>query len=264
MRVHVVSDVHGNVDALARAGESADALVVLGDLLDLVDYQDFSRGILGAVFGPDAVARFAELRSSGAPGDAGAYARSLWAGLDDAQTVLTEAVRAQYRRLFAALSAPTYATPGNVDVPGLWPEFARDGVHVLDGGVAEIGGRRFGFVGGGLIPDGLVRPPRRRDPWVPYLRTGQEFGAAVDRLTAVDVLCSHVPPAVPELVYDVRARRAEFGSPHLLSLIHRQRPGHALFGHVHQPLARRARVGYTECVNVGYFRSTGTPHVLQW
>ena len=32
MRVHVVSDVHGAADALARAGDGADALVVLGDL----------------------------------------------------------------------------------------------------------------------------------------------------------------------------------------------------------------------------------------
>ncbi len=264
MRVHVVSDVHGNAEALARAGQGADALVVLGDLLDIVDYQDFSGGILGTVFGPDAVARFAELRSGGPPGEAGAYARSLWAGLDDAETVLADAVRAQYRRLFAALPIPTYATPGNVDVPGLWPEFVRDGVHVLDGEVAEIGGQRFGFVGGGLIPDGISLRPRGRDPWVPYMRTGEEFGAAVARLTAVDVLCSHVPPAVPELAYDVRARRSEFGSPDLLALIHRQRPGLALFGHVHQPLAPRARVGRTECINVGYFRWTGKPHVLRW
>ena len=47
MRVHVVSDVHGNVDALARAGDGADALVVLGDLIDFVDYRDPTGGILG-------------------------------------------------------------------------------------------------------------------------------------------------------------------------------------------------------------------------
>ena len=32
MRVHVVSDVHGRADALARAGDGADALVCLGDM----------------------------------------------------------------------------------------------------------------------------------------------------------------------------------------------------------------------------------------
>jgi hypothetical protein len=35
-----------------------------------------------------------------------------------------------------------------------------------------------------------------------------------------------------------------------------------LFGHVHQPLARRVRVGRTECINVGHFRATGQPYVL--
>ena len=33
MRVHVVSDVHGRTDALAAAGDGADALICLGDLL---------------------------------------------------------------------------------------------------------------------------------------------------------------------------------------------------------------------------------------
>ncbi|MDT7715221.1 MAG: hypothetical protein QOH09_1213, partial [Pseudonocardiales bacterium] len=55
MRVHVVSDVHGNVDALARAGAGADALLVLGDLIDFVNYHDPSAGILGSVFGSAAV-----------------------------------------------------------------------------------------------------------------------------------------------------------------------------------------------------------------
>ena len=29
-----------------------------------------------------------------------------------------------------------------------------------------------------------------------------------------------------------------------------------------QPLARRVRVGRTECINVGHFRATGRPYVL--
>jgi RTX calcium-binding nonapeptide repeat (4 copies) len=39
MRVHVVSDVQGNARALARAGDGADVLLGLGDLVDFVDYQ---------------------------------------------------------------------------------------------------------------------------------------------------------------------------------------------------------------------------------
>src|SRR5437764_3805060 len=109
VRVHVVSDVHGNADALARAGDGADALLVLGDLLDFVDYRDHSQGILGAVFGADKVAEFAELRRGRRHAETVAYARSLWAGLDNAAEVIEDAIREQYTKLFAALTAPTYA-----------------------------------------------------------------------------------------------------------------------------------------------------------
>lgn len=42
------------------------------------------------------------------------------------------------------------------------------------------------------------------------------------------------------------------------------KPRYALFGHVHQPLARRMRIGATECVNVGHFAATGRPWALEW
>jgi Icc-related predicted phosphoesterase len=262
MRVHVVSDVHGNADALARAGEGADALVVLGDLLDFVDYADHSKGILGMVFGPEKVAVFAELRRCGQLASLAAYARSLWAGLDNAADVVEEAIRDQYSTLFAALTAPTYATPGNVDVPELWPEYTGDGVHVLDGGATDIGGLRFGFIGGGLAASGPR--PRRAGMWVPYLRPREDFDAGVAELGPVDVLCSHIPPAVPELCYDVVARRSENASTALVAAIREHRPRWSLFGHVHQPLAPRVRLGGTECVNVGHFKRTGAPYVLRW
>ncbi|GLZ39199.1 metallophosphoesterase [Actinokineospora sp. NBRC 105648] len=262
MRVHVVSDVHGNAEALARAGEGADALVVLGDLIDFVDYHDHAGGIMGAVFGPERVGVFAGLRRERKHGAAAAYARELWTELEDAADVVTEAVRAQYKELFAAMTAPTYATPGNVDQPALWPEFAGAGVRVLDGETTEIGGLRFGFVGGALLPPDAR--PRAGGVFRPYLRTTEDFDAGVAALGPVDVLCSHVPPDVPELTYDVLARRAEIGSGALLSAIRAHRPRWAVFGHVHQPLAARLRVGVTECANVGHFQRTRRPYVLRW
>jgi Icc-related predicted phosphoesterase len=96
------------------------------------------------------------------------------------------------------------------------------------------------------------------------VRVAEEYAAAVRGLTAVDVLCSHAPPAVPELAFDVVTRRPEAAAPALLELVRRDRPRAALFGHVHQPLAARVRVGRTECVNVGHFRETGRPYVLRW
>ncbi len=58
MRVHVVSDVHGNADALARAGDGADALICLGDLVLFLDYADHARGILAELFGAETADRF--------------------------------------------------------------------------------------------------------------------------------------------------------------------------------------------------------------
>jgi Icc-related predicted phosphoesterase len=272
MRVHVVSDVHGNAEGLARAGDGADVLLVLGDLVDFVDYQHPERGILGSVLGPDVSARFGEIRTRGGPGELRAFARRAWEAVPDPAAVVAEAVRAQYDALFGALAGgpPVYAIPGNVDLAALWPEYTvteRTGpagtggaVTAADGRVLTIGGVRFGFVGGAPLPPGVG--PRDGGPWKPNLLRAEDYAARVAALRDVEVLCSHVPPAVPELAYDVVSRRPEAASRDLLDVVRRDRPHAALFGHVHQPLAARVRVGRTECVNVGHFRRTGVPYVL--
>ncbi|MFD6363741.1 metallophosphoesterase [Streptomyces roseolus] len=255
MRVHVVSDVHGNTEALARAGDGADALICLGDLVLFLDYADHSRGIFPDLFGTANADRLVELRTARRFDEARDLGRSLWAGLDvDRDTAIEAAVRRQYAELFAAFPTPTYATYGNVDIPALWPEYARPGTTVLDGRRVELGGLVFGFVGGGL------RTPMR----TPYEISDEEYAAKVEALGEVDVLCSHIPPEVPDLTYDTVARRFERGSRALLDAIRRTRPRYALFGHVHQPLARRMRIGATECVNVGHFAASGRPFALEW
>jgi Icc-related predicted phosphoesterase len=258
MRLHVVSDVHGHTEALARAGDGADALLVLGDLLEAVDYTDPSRGIMGRLYGADRTARWIELRTAQRFGEAREFSRAMRAqaaaerGMDP-QEMLLEAIRADYRDIFAAMPAPAWCTYGNVDAPWLWDEFVTDGIRVLDGAVAEIGGLRVGFVGGGLA-DVSSR--------YPYLLTEAEYSAKVEAVGPVDILCSHIPPAIPELCYDTVARRFERGSRALVEAIRAHSPRLVLFGHVHQPLQARIRIGRTECVNVGHFRETGTPYVV--
>ncbi len=255
MRVHVVSDVHANVAALARAGDGADALIVLGDLVCFLDYADHRAGIMGDLFGPDAVARLIALRTAQRFDAARAWSTELWSRIEgDRRVVIEAAVRRQYAEMFAVLPTPTYMTYGNVDVPGMWADFIRSGVHVLDGETTEIGGRRFGFVGGGL-----------RSPYhTPNELDDDDYAAKVARVGAVDVLCTHIPPDVPDLLYDVEARRFERGSEALLEAIRDTQPSTVLFGHVHQPLHGRRRIGRTECVNVGHFRGTGRPYLLAW
>jgi Icc-related predicted phosphoesterase len=255
MRVHVVSDVHGRADALRRAGHGADALICLGDLLLFIDYADHSQGIFPGLFGTAAARELVELRDAEQFEAAREFSAKLWARLGgNPREHIEAAVARQYAELFAVMPVPAFLTYGNVDLPGHWGDHVRPGQQVLDGERAELDGRTFGFVGGGLRT--AYRTPNELDD--------DAYAAKVAAVGAVDVLCSHIPPAVPELLYDTVARRMERGSEALLALIQATQPRYALFGHVHQPLRSRIRIGRTECINVGHFRASGRPFVLQW
>ncbi len=259
MRVHVVSDVHGSAEALARAADGADALFCLGDLVLFLDYDDASQGIFAEIFGPANAARFVALRTEGRFAEARAWSAGLWDEVveregRDRHEILESKVREQYAELFAAMPTPSYLTYGNVDVPRFWADYLRPGQTVLDGEVTEIDGMRVGFVGGGLIS------PMR----TPYEIDEETYAAKVAALGEVDILCAHIPPALPELTYDVVARRFEYGSRAILEHVLETQPRLVLFGHVHQPLVRRARIGRTECINVGHFRAGRTPFSLSW
>jgi len=254
MRIHVVSDVHGNAEDLRRAGEGADVFICLGDLILFIDYADHGQGIFAELFGRENADRLIALRTEKRFEEAREFSRRLWNSLEGgAWPHIERSVRRQYAELFAAMPSPAYLTYGNVDVPAMWGDYLREGHRVLDGEVAEIGRLRFGFVGGGL----------RTVYRTPYELDEEEYAAKVAAVGEVDVLCCHIPPAVPELLYDTVARRFERGSEAVLDAIHRTRPRYVLFGHVHQPLAKRMRIGRTECVNVGHFRASGAPYVLE-
>jgi Icc-related predicted phosphoesterase len=255
MRVHVVSDVHGRADALARAADGADALVCLGDLLLFIDYADHRRGIFPDLFGAEAARQFIDLRTAQRFDEARVLSRQLWAGLDgDAATHVEAAASRQYAELFAAMPVPSYLTYGNVDLPRMWAAHLRPGQRVLDGERTELDGWTFGFVGGGL------RSPYR----TPHELDEDAYAAKVAAVGQVDVLCAHIPPDIPELLFDTVAERMEVGSAALLDAIRVTQPRYVLFGHVHQPMVSQITIGRTECINVGHFRATGTPYVLDW
>jgi Icc-related predicted phosphoesterase len=255
MRVHVVSDVHGRADALASAADGADALVCLGDLLLFVDYADHRRGIFPDLFGAEAARQFIELRTAQRFDEARVMSRQLWAGLEgDAAAHVEAAASRQYAELFAAMPVPSYLTYGNVDLPRMWAAHLRPGHRVLDGERTELDGWTFGFVGGGL------RSPYR----TPHELDEDVYAAKVAAVGQVDVLCAHIPPDIPELLFDTVAERMEVGSVALLDAIRETQPRYVLFGHVHQPMVSQITIGRTECINVGHFRATGTPYVLAW
>jgi Icc-related predicted phosphoesterase len=255
MRVNVVSDVHGRTDALRSAADGADALVCLGDLLLFIDYADHGQGIFADLFGAEAASELISLRFAKRFDEAREMSARLWAGLGgEPRQHIDAAVSRQYAALFDAMPTPAYLTYGNVDVPRLWEEHLRPGQRVLDGERIELGGWTFGFVGGGL------RSPYR----TPNELDDEVFAAKVAAIGEVDVLCAHIPPDVPELLFDTVAKRVERGSEALLEAIRRTQPRYALFGHVHQPQASRLQIGATQCINVGHFRATGQPFALEW
>ncbi len=253
MRIHAVSDVHGASEALRSAAVGSDVFVCLGDLLLYLDYEEPGEGIYGQLFGAENAAAYIALRTARDFSAAHQLSARLWDGLAvDRKVAVEQIVATQYATLFAAMPEPALLTYGNVDLPQLWAQYLRPGHQVLDGQTVEIDGVRFGFVGGGL-----------HSPYhTPYEISPEEYAIKVAALGAVDVLCAHLPPDIPELRYDVRARRFERGSAALLEVIRQTQPQLMLYGHVHQPLAARVRVGQTECVNVGHFRGTKRAFVI--
>lgn len=248
MAVYVVSDLHGASDGLSKAIPEGSTLLLLGDLLNLLDYTTFT-GILTEVFSVEAVREVADLRAQGRVQEARAIMRRRSEGKEDwVRREIGRRVVEQYTEVFAALPHPTYLILGNVDNPAVASTFAADNPAVIeaDSKAFVIDGERFGFVGGAL-PSPLN---------VPGEITEEEMASRLDSLGEVDVLCTHIPPAIPELCFDTLAGHQERGSADILRYIEDVQPRRAYFGHVHQPLVSVMHVGRTTCVNVGYFRAT--------
>ena len=248
MPVYVVADLHGAPDALAKAVPESSTLVLLGDLINLLDYTTMT-GILTEVFSVEAVTEVARLRTEGKMLKARDIMRKRAEGRESAiQQDIRTRVHEAYASVFAALPDPTYLILGNVDHPGTAEHFASEtpAARFVDARTATLGGEVFGFVGGALpTPLGVAGEVSE-----------EELRAKIDAIGEVDVVCSHIPPAVNELCYDTLAGRLEKGSPDLLEYIEDVQPRRAYFGHVHQPLVSSTHVGRTLCVNVGYFRAT--------
>ena len=252
--MYVVSDLHGASDALTKAVPEGASLVLLGDLINFIDYTSMT-GILTEVFSVEAVDQVVQLRTAGKVQEARRVMQERSRGREDEiKNEIGRRVLEAYEAVFAALPDPTYLILGNVDSPVVVQQFveASPAVRVVDGQVITLEGERFGFVGGAL-PTPLH---------VAGEISEEEMRAKVEGLGEVDVLCSHIPPAVPELCFDTLAGKSEKGSIDLLRYIEDVQPRRAYFGHVHQPLLSSLHIGRTECINVGYFRSTGRawPH----
>jgi Icc-related predicted phosphoesterase len=250
VRVHLIADLHGAVEHLREAGRGCDALLVLGDLINVLDYRSMD-GILVEIYGREPVAEAATLRARGRYAEARRAMRHRTPDEHEVRERFVTLARQEYERVFDALPDNSYVTYGNVDIPDLLRSFVRPGVRFVDGEVLDLGGERFGIVGGGL----------RTPLGIPGEVDEEEFDRKLDALGPVDVVCTHQPPRIPWLVYDILGRRFEPGSTGLVAYIQRHQPRRSYFGHVHQPLSSRGTIRRTELVNVGHFRGTGRPWV---
>lgn len=240
----LVSDIHDAPEALARVAGSGEPILILGDLLNFIDYRT-GEGIVAEILGHGFARRVAEARGNG--GDV----RGLWRDAIDGyrgdfRAAVFEQATVQYAEAFRALGgAEVYLTYGNVDILPLLEEASGD-IQILDGDVVEIEGWRVGFVGGTgrtLFDFGPPNPLEGR----------------LDALGPVDILCTHVAPAIPALCTDVITGRPERSSEALLGYLEREQPAFHFFGDIHQPVAREWQIGATRSQNVGYFRATGLP-----
>lgn len=246
MAVKVISDLHGATDALRSEVDYGDTLLLLGDLVNVIDY--FTRdGILVDIFGLDAVNEVIGLRAQRRFEEARSVMDLRRKGREaEVAEQFRISFQKAYRAVFDALPHRTYMILGNVDSPSAVEELLPENVELVDGKVVELAGLRIGFVGGGLPSPLKIKSEVPED----------EFDAKLTGLGEVDIVCTHMPPDLPELTFDVLAERHERGSAGLTRYIRNVQPQRAFFGHIHQPLCSSTHIGETHLLNVGYFRKT--------
>ena len=255
MKLLVVSDVHGAFEALEEVAGRGETLLILGDLINLLDYRT-QEGIITDVLGREFGIAVAGHRA------AGDYAamRDAWTEIigerrDSVRAAIQEGVAAEYARCQKALaSAVGFCTYGNVDNPSLLKDSLPETMRFVDGEAVEIGGLLFGFVGGGIATPMAGAGEVTDDDMIQKLQA----------IGSVDVLCSHLPPAIEPLCTDVITGRRERSSEPILEYLREHQPIHHFYGDVHQPQATTWRVGRTRCQNVGYFRATKRPVTFEW
>ena len=142
--------------------------------------------------------------------------------------------------LLSGIAAPMVVVPGNAESAGELRAAAPEGVTVLHGEGATIGGLSFFGLGYG-VPE---------TPFGAWSCDLDEAGAA-DMLAAcdaADILITHSPP---KGVADVTSGGASVGSTAIREAILRIQPALALCGHIHDSWGAEGRIGATRVVNLG-------------
>ena len=192
MAVKLIADVHSAIGGIGDQAGPEDTLLVLGDVLGLIDWADFT-GILPEVLGPDRL-RDMLFKAFAAGADA---ARNLKNVLLSPENEYYESLRdrvesdyREFRRAVEEAGCRTLVLFGNSDIPDTMRDVfnGSSGVEMAEG-TRELEGQVFGFLPGS-VSSPFDMPGESDDE---YLR------GRLAELGKVDVLCAHIPPALPEL-----------------------------------------------------------------
>jgi Icc-related predicted phosphoesterase len=242
-----IADVHGAAGHLAEAAGGPHRMVILGDLINLVDYRTMD-GILAEVLGARRLRELVRLRNAGRVEEA----RSLWARAEEEEQVdLRQKAAALIDRAYAEVLAPlagqdAVLTFGNSDRIESLQRHLPEGNSFVSHGVVEIEGWRIGIMGGGV----------KSSLTVPGELSEDEMSSRLAELEGIEILATHVPPAVAPLATDTVGGTFK-GSEAVRDYIERHQPPFHYFGDIHQPQALTWTLGTTVCINAGYFRATG-------
>jgi len=142
--------------------------------------------------------------------------------------------------LLSGIAAPMVVVPGNAESAGELRAAATEGVAVLHGEGATVGGLSFFGLGYGV-------PETPFGAWSCDL--GEDTAAAMLATCAkADILITHSPP---KGVADVTSGGASVGSTAIRDAILCIQPALALCGHIHDSWGAEGQIGATRVVNLG-------------
>jgi Icc-related predicted phosphoesterase len=144
--------------------------------------------------------------------------------------------------LLGGIRAPMVLVPGNAESADELRAEVEEGIAVLHGAGATIGGVKLFGLGCGV-------PPTPFGEWSCDLSEGE----AAERLAncaAADILITHSPP---KGVADSTSQGQSVGSVAIAEAIGRIQPELALCGHIHDSWGQEGRIGATRIVNLGPF-----------
>ena len=178
--------------------------------------------------------------------------KTLWRELyktdpDKIAKKIQSAINKQYEDVFHVLKKyEVWFIPGNVDDVDIMNTYSSSSIKNVDGSIIEYDNKKIGFAGGGVPTPINARGEIDEET----------FSKKLYNLKDSNIICTHAPPLVRELVTDVVTNKIEQGWGSLKDYIENYQPEYSLFGDVHQPQASHWKISATCCINVGYFRAT--------